>query len=423
MRDQYKFAPSWCEEAKDRFNPLCTCSLHFMVQTTVKREKKYARPEKNRTFVTEAEKASTPFRIPREQTKTIYSMKEATTAQMANCDALDLWKMIAALFVVSIHSQPFVEMPVADFFVSGFLCPLAVPFFFVTSSFLFYRRAPEKQDLRYFLRRILHLYAFWFVIELPITFLHAFIEPDGTLVQKTLNFIKSALLHSTFRGSWYLTALMEGMVLIHLLGRRWRTKWLILLGAAAYALSVVSVVYVEFLPAQMAIPVKDFVQTFGSPLMSVGVAILPLSLGRWFAENGKLLARCAAGRKQLAALFVSALLCMIAETIWCRSQQGIEGGNLESCMLLPLALIPFFLMVVSSQLSLRINYKRLRAYSTLFFFSHFIFVFILVVINKHVVHIDPMLKFAIVLACCYIFSTALLWLRQKKGFHWLSNAY
>lgn len=263
-----------------------------------------------------------PSGPPKEQT----SMKETTTALSANYDSLDLWKMIAALFVVSIHSQPLAGMPTADFFVSGILCQLAVPFFFMTSGFLFYRREPEKRDLRHFLKRVLTLYAFWFAVELPITVLHAFIEPDGTLAQKTLDFLKSALLHSTFRGSWYLTALMEGLVLIHLLGRHWRTRWLILLGAVTFALSDASVVYADFLPAQAAAPVKDFVRAFGSPLTSVGAAILPLSLGRWFAEDGNLLARCAARRLRLAALFVTALLGMMAENVWYRSQQGIGGG-------------------------------------------------------------------------------------------------
>lgn len=96
---------------------------------------------------------------------------------------------------------------------------------------------------------------------------------------------------------------------------------------------------------------------------------------------------------------------------------------MESCMLLPLAVASLFLMVVGSRPSPRLDYKRLRACSTILFFSHFIFVFALVIINKHVVRVDPLLKFAIVLACCHLLSTLLLWLRQRKGFHWLRYAY
>ena len=65
--------------------------------------------------------------------------------------SIDLFKFIFALVIVSIHTRLFESVSgVINWYWLNTICNLAVPFFFVTSGFLFYNRYIEgggKQDI------------------------------------------------------------------------------------------------------------------------------------------------------------------------------------------------------------------------------------------------------------------------------------
>ena len=115
-----------------------------------------------------------------------------------NYSSIDLAKFVAAIFVVAIHAQPFsglTQTVVIDVFAR-----MAVPFFFITSSFFFFSKNPGKKELSHYLRRMGILYLFWFVVEFPITCLHAFIEPETPFGHNLLMLLRNFLFGSTFGG-------------------------------------------------------------------------------------------------------------------------------------------------------------------------------------------------------------------------------
>lgn len=87
-------------------------------------------------------------------------------------------KMIAAIFVVAIHSQPFSGL--TEVLVIYLFARIAVPFFFVASAFFFFKKPVEQQNIKGYVRRLAILYIFWFIIELPITILHSFYRTADT---------------------------------------------------------------------------------------------------------------------------------------------------------------------------------------------------------------------------------------------------
>ena len=83
----------------------------------------------------------------------------------------DILKILMAIFIVSIHAQAFTGTDM----ISALLRELqgtAVAIFFVLSSIFFFKKVRQEGHkislLNHYLTRIGILYAFWFVINLPL---------------------------------------------------------------------------------------------------------------------------------------------------------------------------------------------------------------------------------------------------------------
>ena len=85
--------------------------------------------------------------------------------------SVDIFKFIAAVMVVTIHTHPFICCEEYDYWVTA-ACRIAVPFFFIIGSFLFFK---SNKPIGTYIKRLLALYLVWFVIELPIIYERFFI--------------------------------------------------------------------------------------------------------------------------------------------------------------------------------------------------------------------------------------------------------
>jgi peptidoglycan/LPS O-acetylase OafA/YrhL len=125
---------------------------------------------------------------------------------------LDVVKFLMALLVVEIHTNPFfVGGPgLATDTVRGVDC-LAVPFFFIASGFLCFRRvrlnefsspdSPSSVRVRKTLFRQLRMYLAWTVLYLPIT-VWADVAAGNSSLKSTLLFVRGTLLIGENQYSW-----------------------------------------------------------------------------------------------------------------------------------------------------------------------------------------------------------------------------
>ena len=160
-----------------------------------------------------------------------------------NYDAVDAFKFIAAIMVVMIHTSPFIEFGYLDYYISC-LCRIAVPFFFTFSSFIFYKK---KKGITDYVKRMLVLYACWFVIELPFIINDFFIVPDRPFVEKLLIFLRGLFINSTFPASWFITASWQGMLLVYFLSKKVGWKGLLVIGILCYCSSLPGTMYYELI--------------------------------------------------------------------------------------------------------------------------------------------------------------------------------
>lgn len=199
-----------------------------------------------------------------------------------NYSAVDLFKLIASILVVSIHTHPLHSIPNADYILTC-ICRIAVPFFFVFSSFIFYEK--NNTDIKYYALRIGKLYLFWFILEFPFVVERFFILRDTSFTINVLYFFKNLLIQNTFYASWYLTALLEGMVIVYILHSKKKHKLLTTISIVCGVLALLGSSY-RFLISDIA--GYKYIQLFFkifTPSNSFIVAIPYCTLGLFLAKN------------------------------------------------------------------------------------------------------------------------------------------
>ncbi len=125
--------------------------------------------------------------------------------------SFDIFKFLLAIMIVGVHTEVFVNEPFMYKW-GGTLFNMAVPEFFLISSFLFIRgknNVISFINLKHFLGRLGKLYFFWFVLTIPISIYN---HPGWLILPKgLLHFVKDVFLGSSFHGSWFFSALAVGV--------------------------------------------------------------------------------------------------------------------------------------------------------------------------------------------------------------------
>ncbi|RJG18864.1 serine racemase VanT catalytic subunit [Paenibacillus thiaminolyticus] len=140
----------------------------------------------------------------------------------AQCAGLDRFKIVAALLVIAIPTAPLISYsPYADFVLTGIAARVAVPFFFIMSGFLLFRKltgekARERGMLHRFLCRIGLLYAVSIVLYLPLNGYAGYFAEENFDV---MSFLRDLVFNGTFYHLWYLPALILGTCITYFLYR------------------------------------------------------------------------------------------------------------------------------------------------------------------------------------------------------------
>ncbi|GKU78300.1 acyltransferase [Paenibacillus sp. L3-i20] len=158
----------------------------------------------------------------------------------SNYSGLDWLKFVAALFVVANHTGPLLIFnDYSNFLISGLLSRLAVPIFFMTSGFFFFRkltgeRVEDNKRLLVYLRKIGLLYAIAILLYIPLNVYKGDFSEGLTVYV----LIKAILFDGTFYHLWYLPALMIGLIIVYYLHKKLSMKTLLVAGTLIYVVGL-----------------------------------------------------------------------------------------------------------------------------------------------------------------------------------------
>lgn len=132
--------------------------------------------------------------------------------------AVDLFKAVAALLVIAIHTGPLqTYSEQADFLLTGIAARLAVPFFFLASGCFFFRKAIAGngsgwKDVHRYAAKTGKLYAVAIILYIPLNWYSGyFASPDFSLGPLA----KDLVFDGTLYHLWYLPASILGMYIAY----------------------------------------------------------------------------------------------------------------------------------------------------------------------------------------------------------------
>lgn len=130
---------------------------------------------------------------------------------------IDLVKLAASFLVIAIHTGPLLTYDeYADFLITGILGRLAVPFFFMASGYLLFRKlkGSVREDLgmiNRYARKVAILYLAAILIYLPLNIYKG--DFDNGI--SWLELARDIVIDGTFYHLWYLPALLIGIYIVY----------------------------------------------------------------------------------------------------------------------------------------------------------------------------------------------------------------
>lgn len=337
-----------------------------------------------------------------------------------NYNAIDILKLVLAVFVMVIHSG----------INKTILSPLlrtAVPLFFIISSYFFFSKigtlSSDKQKnaaLAKMVKRNLLLYLFWSVIQFPLWFFMREYHQDGLLVGM-LNVFRDFLLGGGFTGAWYIVALVIGSVLVYFASKKISSGWLLLMVLPLYIVCCMLTNYYNLFDASsvlISIGNGYFALTGLCFYTSFPVALFWVSLGGFLAEK-KLVIKTRI--LWIATVLFAGLLALERYNI-------VKGsfGITDDCYLLLVLLCPaIFLLVSKSKITIKTRFP-IREMSVLIYVTHGccgrVFGYLLKSLPIGTV-VQTIMKLLLSLIVSYVLFRVIRWLSDIKRVKLFSFAY
>lgn len=295
-------------------------------------------------------------------------------------NAVDVMKFIGALLVICIHTNPLILLnPELNFDLSFSLARVAVPFYFLTSSFLFFRkfRVPHGSNpeaagrlIRY-LKRIGWIYLVWAALYVPVAVLDLYKDQNLGLQSLAIYVIGYPVRFIFFGGYehlWYLPALMVSIGLVWLLLKRFRPGFVVVLGSLFYAFAALGDSWYQWTISRYPAAEPIFHQVFtsyGTTRSGVLSGFLMVALGAFIALGS------VRPGKWWGLPAATSLGLVLAESRYVMEHGYARGYDVQFA-LVPAALF-LFLFLAGLPLKDRKIYRYLRDSSILIYCSHLAF--------------------------------------------------
>lgn len=174
------------------------------------------------------------------------SLSESKNLNKIN--SINYMKLLFALLVISIHTKPFLDI---DINLSNIICEiiakLAVPFFFTTSGY-FYFRTLEKDLLKKkkYLYRLIITYISWTVIY-DFRQIFRTISADGNLISMLKGFIVEFFIYGSAFHMWYMVALIYTVIIVNIFMKYNKLKYLYILSIIFFIVGILLGPYYKYI--------------------------------------------------------------------------------------------------------------------------------------------------------------------------------
>ncbi len=340
-----------------------------------------------------------------------------STENRTSNSVFDIVKLILALMVAAIHASLFPEV----------LYPwlrIAVPLFFILSSYFLFLKVNASADKRSVIKRYivrnLRLYAFYFILLLPYTIYVRdwFAEGVG---KGLLLLLRDFFFASTFPASWYIMASVIAVVLISFASKYLSGRALCRITFLLYLLiafrSAYYHLYFDKIPI-LSSAVNAYDQIFTPAYTSFPVALFWVAVGKRFAE----------ARERTDGLFwrKAVLLVLSGAGLWLEwNFVRIKTGRLNyDCYLMLALFVPvLFDLIRSIPAKYYAAGPNLRKISTVIYTTHMPFLTVASALLRRMQIAYPLFCYTFAVCGCLVTSLLILHFEKKPYLRWLKYAH
>lgn len=341
---------------------------------------------------------------------------------------IDLIKFLCAILVVSIHAAPFGQTGITlnrllNFGTQHYLARLAVPFFFMCTGFLVFRKQPlEGFTFRtgaHAAWKMYRLYLIWTVIYIPLI-INKYLPGGHVTLPALVGVIRNFLLTGSYVHLWYLNA--SGFVLLlvsFLLHKKVKIRSMLIVSFVLYLLGLLSQSYFGLMRVMERFPTfwkaaELFMWVIKTTRSGLFEGFFFVSLGIFIAKTPLRISL-----KQAVAGFVCSMALLLAEVVILLNIGWIR----EYDMYVFLVPAVFFLFCIAARLELKQRrvYLILRKLSALVYFVF--------MIARWFVDRLPVpgwawfVRFWGVLVLSLLASALIIFLSERRPFKWLKKVY
>ena len=298
-----------------------------------------------------------------------------------NYNAIDLTKFIFAFIVILVHTYPFYESyETIGFISSNIIGRIVIPFYLVCAGYFFQLGLSTNNENYYkrYIKKLIKLYLIWSIITIPagMLLLSKFIDvnPLTGISGLIIGFIYSG----TYYHLWYMAALIFSIIILYHLNKRFRLRTLLIITFILYIIGLTETYY--YLLVHLGI--NHLIEPYFNLFITTRNGLF---FGLLFVCIGMTLAKYPCKIKYLKTNIIIFTVLLFIEAFI------VKNYNLALDYNMYLSNVPLIYFLVSYLLKLDINYnldyKKLRNYSTLMYFSHGMFLeyipFIFNIYNEH----------------------------------------
>lgn len=364
----------------------------------------------------------------------INSESPALNKSSKNYNCMDLMKFISSLLVIVIHTNPLLQFSdAANYMFSSSICRLAVPFFFMSTGFLVFRKIDfcnmQRGSLVAFTKKILRLYFIWSVIYFPFSIFELY-KTDKNILSCLIKYLRNIVFWGSFSSLWYMPAVIVAVWLTYFSIKHFK-KFKIIIPCAIflYIAGMYLLTYRKAFEFIFSVPeihrlLSIAEKIFMTTRNGLFFGFIFVAIGAFFAYKPIKI-----NLKKAVALFLISTALLFAEVMLSFFYFRAELPDMWF-MLLPSS---FFLFYIVTHIELKNSgkYIFMRKMSSLIYFGHFlIIIFFIPLLNKifqYLLHSD----FSIEELSCYIITSiasviisyVIIKLSQKPRLKFLKKLY
>lgn len=354
-------------------------------------------------------------------TTMIYSKGRAVSVKTKKytwSDTFDAGKLILSLMVAAIHINPIGgEISVLRYPILR----IAVPMFFLMSSYLFFLRVDGKNEekrkdiLKKYVLRNLKLYLSYFLLLLPVTLMvRRYFEVS--LLSGFADMVRGFVFGSTWIASWFLMAQVLGVFLVFSLSPIIGDKMMLFIGFVLYIICCLASNYGNLFGNSCWI-IKMRNAYPGDIYNSFPVSVFWIAVGKMFVQRQFL-----SNRKKLLAVTLVSIVLLYAEYF---TITYLRASYANDCYIM---LIPVCIFLFSLMLNIEIkvpNGKGMRTTSTVIYCVHASLGMVTAgFCKKSGINIDTqpyaLLNYILVVLFCILLSAFIQKAESTKAGRWLS---